>query len=457
MSSLRLRLLVGTLCWIAVSILAAGWGLDQLFERHITAQFNAGLQTHLDQLTAHLDIDEQDQPQLKVPLSDPRFNKPFSGLYWQIDRLASPGRAAQIGALRSRSLWDQTLRVPDAPQIAGRASSARLSGAQGMPLGARVLTLSIDGQPLRLAVAADEALLREPIRNFRRTLWLALLLLGGGLALAALLQVLVGLAPLRGLQAALARVRRGETPRMNGRFPSELRPLVDEFNQVLTQNDALVERARTQAGNLAHALKTPLAILANAARRENPGTELGRLVAEQVELARRQVDTHLARARSAALARRSSCATPLAAVVDGLVRTLQRIHAGRPVRIDAAPIDASLAFRGEAQDLQEMLGNLLDNACKWARSHIVVSADALGGQLRIRVEDDGPGVAVAQRPAILQRGVRADERTPGSGLGLSIVSDLAQLYEGTLALDDSALGGLRVELTLPAAQESPAP
>ncbi len=458
MSSLRLRLLTGTLSWIVVSILVAGWGLDRLFEQHITAQFNVELQTHLDQLTAHLDIDAEGQALLKVPLSDPRFKKPFSGLYWQIDRLAASGRPEQSGTLRSRSLWDQTLHIPDTPHPAGQPIAAHLTDGQGKPLGARILTLRIDGQPLRLTVAADEALLREPIRDFRQMLWLALLLLGGGLALAALLQVLVGLAPLRELQAALARVRRGEAARLSGRFPSELKPLADEFNQVLSQNDAIIERARTQAGNLAHALKTPLTILTNAAAAgETRESELARLVTEQAGLARRQVDTHLARARSAALARHYGNGTPLVPVIDGLVRAVQRIHDGGNVRIEVAPIDPALAFRGEAQDLQEMLGNLLDNACKWARSRIRISADRADGWLHIRIEDDGPGVPHAQRPAILQRGVRADERTPGSGLGLSIVSDLVQLYEGTLTLEDAALGGLRVELTVPAAPATPAP
>lgn len=448
--SLRFRLLLGTLFWIAASILVAGWGLGNLFRQHVAVQFHAELKTHLDQLTAQLALDDQGRPTLAMPLSDPRLNKPFAGLYWQIDRLAGTGLSASPAVMRSRSLWDQVLRVPVDTPASGDVHQHRIAGPQGEMLGMVERSVRIDALPLRLIVAGDESLMIEPVARFNKELWLALGVLGLGLALAALVQVFVGLAPLRKLHAALGRVHRGEVQRMEGAFPAEIMPLVEEFNTVLARNAEIVERARTQAGNLAHALKTPLSVLANAA--DGKDEALARLVVAQVETARRQVDYHLARAQAAAAVRLPGARTPLNPIVDGLVRTMRRIHAERNLELVVQPIPATLAFRGEEQDLQEMLGNLLDNACKWASHRVEIDAGIEQDRLVIRVDDDGKGIAVEQREAMLRRGVRADQQVPGSGLGLAIVDDLARLYGGQVVLANSPLGGLRAILTLPAAQ-----
>jgi len=448
--SLRFRLLLGTLFWITATTLVAGWGLGNMFRQHVELQFHAELKTHLDQLTAQLALDGQGRPTLAMPLSDPRLNKPFAGLYWQIDRLAGPGLPATPAVTRSRSLWDQVLRVPADSPASGDVHQHRIAGPQGEMLGMVERSVRIDALPLRLIVAADEGLMIEPVAHFNKELWLALGVLGLGLALAALVQVFVGLAPLQTLRAALGRVRSGDVQRMEGTFPAEIMPLVEEFNTVLAHNAEVVERARTQAGNLAHALKTPLSVLANAA--DGKDDSLARLVAAQVEMARRQVDYHLARAQAAAAVRLPGARTPLGPIVDGLVRTMRRIHAGRDLELVVQPIAASLAFRGEAQDLQEMLGNLLDNACKWASHRVEIGAAIEQDQLVIRVDDDGKGIAAAQREAMLRRGVRADQQVPGSGLGLAIVDDLARMYGGQVLLAGSPLSGLRAVLTLPTAQ-----
>ncbi|MDO8990622.1 MAG: sensor histidine kinase [Sideroxyarcus sp.] len=448
--SLRFRLLLGTLLWILASILVSGWGLTKLFEQHVTMQFHAELKTHLDQLTAQLALDDKGQPALTMPLSDPRLNKPLSGLYWQIDRLAGTDVKPETAVLRSRSLWDQLLQVPSDAPATGEIHHHRVTGPDNAMLGMAERRVTLDGLYFRLIVAADERLLLEPVAHFRGQLWLALGVLGAGLALAALVQVFVGLAPLRQLHASLARVRSGARQRMEGGFPTEISPLVNEFNSVLAQNAEVIERARTQAGNLAHALKTPLSVLANAANApEKRNDELARLVATQVETARKQVDYHLARAQAAATARLPGAGTPLAPVVEGLVRTMLRIHAERHLEIVVRPMTPLLTFRGEAHDLQEMLGNLIDNACKWAVSKVEVQARAEHEQLVLSVDDDGKGIAADQRDAVLRRGVRADQQVPGSGLGLAIVDDLAHMYGGHLALADSPLGGLRTILTLP--------
>lgn len=462
--SLRIRLLAGTLFWIAASVLMAGWGLAGLFRQHVATQFHSELTSHLDQLTAQLTMDEKGHPQLTLPLSDPRLSRPYSGCYWQIDLVSNSGEGDSViaGQLRSRSLWDHVLVSPPGVPADGELHQHRIPGPEGKMLGMVERSVRIDdaadGKPrtFRLISAADESLMSEPVARFSGTLWLALGLLAAGLILAALVQVFVGLAPLRSLRTALGKVRSGETQRLEGSFPDEVAPLIDEFNSVLAQNAEVVARARTHAGNLAHALKTPLSVLANAADRARDAessaesSELARLVVDQVAIARRQVDYHLARAQVAAAGRVPGAKTALQPVVEGLARAMRRIHADRQLELIVQPFPESLSFRGEAQDLQEMLGNLIDNACKWAKRQVEVSAQGNATTLTIRIDDDGSGLAVDKRDAVVLRGVRADEKVTGSGLGLAIVDDLARLYGGLLELTDSPLGGLRVVLTLPA-------
>jgi len=275
--------------------------------------------------------------------------------------------------------------------------------------------------------------------------------------LAALAQVAVGLSPLRAMQRALADVHEGRTPRLQGRFPTEVQPLIDDFNDVLDRNTEVVTRARTQAGNLAHALKTPLSVLDQAA----DGTlaahdsELARLVKEQVGLSRRHIDWHLARARVAATQRLPGQRTAVGPVLAGLVRVMERVHAERGIAITMQADGEPLFFAGEEQDLQEMLGNLLDNACKWARSNVTVQAEPVIGsappQMQIHIEDDGPGIDAENLALVGARGVRLDESVPGTGLGLAIVQDLVGLYGGSLTLQPAASGGLNATLRLPAA------
>lgn len=451
-TSLRVRLLAGTLIWIVVTILIAGWGLNDLFQRHIEQQFDATLKTHLDQLTAQLTLDADGGPVLATALTDPRLNKPLSGLYWQIDRVASAGSPAAPGVMRSRSLWDAVLKVPSDQPPDGGVHRHRIAGPDGATLGILERIVFLSGQsdrPFRLIVAANEQLMQEPIGHFRGMLWLALAILGGGLILAAVIQVMIGLAPLRRLRQSLQAVREGRAPQLQGEFPTEVRPLIEDFNTVLAQNAEVVGRARTQAGNLAHALKTPLSVMANAAASEK--SEFANLVCEQVETARKQIDYQLRRARAAAAVRVPGTKTSVGPVIAGLANVMRKVYAERHLDLRVIPVSGNVTFRGEEQDLQEMLGNLLDNACKWARQSIEVSAKIDQGNVVVSVDDDGKGVPPAERDAVLGRGIRADEQTPGSGLGLSIVDDLARMCGGKVEILDSPLGGLRVKLTLPAA------
>lgn len=448
--SLRLRLLAGTLVWIVATIAIAGWVLSGLFHQHVAHQFRAGLEVQLEQLTANLAIDTAGKATLTTPLSDPRLSRPYSGLYWQVDRLSTAQSAAAQGVLRSRSLWDSVLKVPGDTVANGAVHEHQVAGPDGAPLGMierMVYPAEQPEQPLRLIVAADARLITEPVERFNGLLAWSLGVLGFGLIAAAIVQVLIGLRPLGHLRRALTAVRGGEAQAIEGSFPLEIQPLVNDFNEVLAHNARIVNHARTQAGNLAHAVKTPLTILANAAARPTP--QLPQLVSEQVAMARRQVDYHLARARAAAAATVPGIHSEVRPLVEALLRVMERLYQERNVTATISS-HTNPVFRGEKQDLQEMLGNVLDNGWKWAASRVDISFHSDGDRLTILVDDDGPGLAAEQREAVLARGVRADEQVPGTGLGLAIVSDMAQLYDGAIALDISPLGGLRVRLTLPA-------
>lgn len=460
--SLRLRLLAGTLVWVVLTVVVAGWALGRLFAEHVERQFQTELVTHLNQLAAQLAFDAEGRPGLRTALSDPRFARPYSGLYWQIDIVGEEGAAAaeggRTGVLRSRSLWDVVLAVPGDRPADGELHAHTTQGPDGAPLRMIEQVLRPAERPelaLRVIVAANAALVAEPVARFQRLLAIALALLAAGLAVAALFQVRVGLRPLARLRDGLAAVRDGRSHAIEGRFPSEIQPLVEEFNAVLARNAEIVARARTHAGNLAHAVKTPLTVLANAATQtadEAPAAALAHLVREQVALARSQVDYHLARSRAAAAVDVPGLRTPLRPVLEGLLRLMDKVHAGRGLQVRLLACADGLAFRGEAQDLQEMLGNLIDNACKWAAGRVEVQAVDDAGVLQVCIDDDGPGLPAAAREAVFARGVRADENKPGSGLGLAIVRDLAELYGGEVDLRDAPLGGTRALLRLPLAR-----
>jgi len=261
------------------------------------------------------------------------------------------------------------------------------------------------------------------------------------------IQVRVGLGPLFRLRREVAEVRKGRAERLDEHYPVELAPLAGELNALLAHNQEVVERQRTHVGNLAHALKTPLSVL--LAEAEQIRTPLADLVLRQTQIMRNQVDHHLRRARAAARAQGPGERTPVAPVVDELSRTLERIFQDKKLGIDW-DVDEALAFHGERQDLLEMIGNVMENAGKWGRRKVFVLAEATGpALLRVTVEDDGPGLPPERRGEVLQRGARLDESAPGSGLGLSIVEELAKAYGGSVALADSALGGLKVDLILP--------
>jgi signal transduction histidine kinase len=289
--------------------------------------------------------------------------------------------------------------------------------------------------------------LNARIDAFNGTLIWSFVVLGLGLVAAVFLQVRIGLQPLRNVTLSLHRIRNGSARRLEGRFPAEIEPLAQELNSLIEHSAEVVGRARSYVSNLAHFLKTPLTVLSSEAAAQ-PGP-LADQVNRQVEVMRRQVDHYLARARAAGALDVLGNRTPVAQVLDDLARTLKRIHRDRNIMIDVA-CPASLAFRGERQDLEEMAGNLIDNACKWADTRVRATATLAGASFSLSVEDDGLGLTPDERVQVGERGERLDESVPGSGLGLAIVRDIAKLYGGALDLSESDLGGLAARLTLPA-------
>jgi len=271
------------------------------------------------------------------------------------------------------------------------------------------------------------------------------------LMLAGILLIRAAFSPFGRLRRQLSGLRDGSVPRIEGIYPTEVQPLVNDLNSLLEHRERIVQRALAKAGDLAHGLKTPLAVLAQEAdRAEGAGQqETAAMISHQVERMRRQVDYHLAHARAAGSGDVPGVRCAVLDSVEGLTRTLHRIYAGRGLQIQVY-VAPEHFIRGQREDLDEMLGNLLDNACKWARSKIEIRSTRESGAVVVTVDDDGPGLAPSMRDAVLQRGVRADEAAPGSGLGLAIVRDLAELYRGTISLEDSPLGGLRARLRLPA-------
>jgi len=473
--SLRWRLLAATLVALLVALVLAGVLLAGLFRDHVQRQAVQALTSQLDQVTARLEFDADGRPELDAAaLSDPRWSRPRSGLYWQVDEEAvagTVGAAASLsaaprrGVLRSRSLWDATLVLPADVLPDGAVDVHELAGPLGEPLLVVERSVKRDAAASprwRLIVAADQADTLAATRRFNGVLAASLAVLLVLLGAATVAQLAVGLAPLRTLQRAVAAVHEGRAQRLEGAMPAELQPLADDFNAVLARNAEVVARSRTQAGNLAHAIKTPLAVLQQAASGA-AAAELSSLVREQVGRAQQAVDWHLVRSRAAASHGLPGARVEVAPLLAGLVRVMEKVHAGRGITVVVQPVDARCGFAGEAEDLQEIVGNVLDNACKWARREVRVAAwteearasgageaGSAGARLHLRVEDDGPGIAPADRAAVLARGARLDESVPGTGLGLSIAAELVALYGGTLSLQGEPPAGLTVLVTLPA-------
>lgn len=452
--SLRWRLLRVTLVSAVVALLAAGLVLDGFFRFHVRSSMARELSHQLDELSARVEFDADGRPDVDDrSIVEPRWSRPFSGLYWQIDQSPGPGPFV----LRSRSLWDAHLPESSSATSVDPVSAEPVPGPRGeslMVVERRIRSEAGSTVEWRLRVGGDLAQTEQSIRRFDEVLGGLLLGLLAAILVAAWAQIAFGFRPLRRLTVEVERVGRGEANRIPEGFPVEVQPLVDGFNRLLDQNQTIVDQARSQAGNLAHALKTPLTVLEQATQpgsRRVGDADLSAVVLEQVRIARRHVEWELAKARSSAR-RDSGVRTHVPSALAGLIRTLERLHHQSSRRVECRNTEPGLWFSGQQEDFQEMVGNLLDNAFKWADSCVRVEAsrsDDPQRSLLIVVEDDGPGIQDADRDRVLMRGERLDETIPGSGLGLSIVADLASNCGGALTLGRSSLGGLSARLSLP--------
>lgn len=452
MGSLRARLVAVSLVAIVATLLVAHQVLTELFERQVTAQFQSGLKVTLDQLASGLSFDPKARRVLiREPQGDPRWATPYSGMYWQIsaDDALIPG-----GLQRSRSLWDVTLLLVGDSLADGTVHVHQVLGPNQQQVMAleRTVSLELDRGTarIRLIAAADMRQLNASIHEFSQTVVYYLLALAAVLGIVLLTQLVVGLSPLKQLANALTRLRDGKAQQLEGHFPAELAPLIQSFNQILADYDRHVVRARTLAGNLAHAVKTPLSVIANAAADHSVSeTVLRETVKKYTESSQDQVNWHLKRARMAGDIRVHRASVDVEPVIQDVFNVMRRAFADKELEFTLRTRHIPVRFRGESQDLLEMLGNLIENASKWASHQVAVSIAKESDCLVMEIEDDGPGVDPSRYTEILRRGIKMDEHAQGSGLGLAIVSELVELYGGQLDLSVSTLGGLCVKLTFP--------
>ena len=453
-NSLSFRLTVSAALVSLVLLLAAGLLLGQLFQQALQRNFDVRLRAALEGLAANVELAADGSPMMSGAMADTRFTLPDSGWSWQV----TPPEPQQKPLL-SASLLDKPWRVPEnlvAARDATGVAGFDMQGGQGQRLRAIEQRLNLFGskQPYSFLVVGNFDELKQEVQAFRNGLFLSLGLLGAGLMGAIFFQVRYSLQPMKLMQQKLNDIRSGKVEMLEGEFPQEMQPVADELNLLVQSNFEIIDRARMQVGNLAHALKTPISVLTNEAR-DTPGP-LAEKLKEQIGIMREQVNLYLDRARRAARAQTIGSATEVEAVLQSLARTLQRINSDKGVAI-TVNCQPGLKFRGERQDLEEIVGNLMDNACKWSKGRVEVRGNLLpqmGDDARpwllIEVDDDGPGLKPEQRATALKRGQRLDETKPGSGLGLNIVTETAAMYNGRVELDDATIGGLRVKLRLPA-------
>ena len=438
--SLTRRMIVVAAFWITALLLMGGFALDRILTASIVQNFDDQLEYVLNAMIASSEIGPDGEVRFNRQPADQRFIEPYSGVYFQIS-------GAGADTFPSRSLWDRRLRVQDRhDDVEVHVYDSNEFEGEPLRVSERDVILPGSQTRWRFQVAQSREMIDTQIRQLRSTLFWSFLALGVGLLILAALQTFYGLWPLRRVRQDVAAIRSGAKTRITEAFPNEVQPLTEEINQLLAHNEDQAEEARRHAGNLAHALKTPLTVITNAATANAP--DLDETVCREATVMRRQVDHHLARAR--AIGRRAS-AHARAHVwesVEAVQRAVDRLYEN--VTVDIAG-DKAAQVRVERQDLDEMVGNLVENAAKYGGGRVFVTVEPKDGVIDIIVEDDGRGIPKQEREAIFQRGARLDTDKPGTGLGLAIVRDVAEIYGGRITLEESEdLGGLLARLSLPA-------
>jgi signal transduction histidine kinase len=441
--SLQFRFIASTFLWIVVSLVLTGLMVAGLFRIYMTQQFHDEMQVHIVELEELTTIDRSGQPFLLRRLSDPRFIDLGSGFYWQV-------RREGYGPVRSTSLGKGNLS--GALAISAGKRWAITSGPTGQALEyGMIRSVKNGGPPIRFSIASDMRLLDEIMTEFEWPLAEAL----AGFAILMLatgaLQIAYGLRPFKRIAAGVAEIRAGRQAVMTGDYPSEIRPLADDLNAMLAANTAIVQRGRLQAANLAHGLRTPLAIMLDEAERlgERGEAESAAALTQECEKMRRQISYHLARARAAAPLPVAGRGAAVDDVVSPIAAALRRLYTHEGITITCSG-HTNVTAACDPVDLGEIISNVLDNALKWAKAQVGVSWSSVENKVRIVIDDDGPGIPEAEREKVFAIGERLDAQNEGSGLGLAITRDLVMLYHGKIDLAQRPKGGLRVGITLPA-------
>ncbi|RWO28015.1 ATP-binding protein [Mesorhizobium sp.] len=459
--SLAFRVIAFSTVWAILTLIVIFTLITTLYRQANERGFDSLLSAHLFNLIGSVGVSEGGSLTGAPDLGDLRFSEPKSGWYWSVE----PASEGVSGELHSSSMTTAILSpsVAEVPFNASFQRSYTTEGIDGEELEVfeSEFVLDAKNRAARFRVMGNRTELEQEISAFQRRLLTYLSLFGVGMIAINAIAILLGLQPLRRVRDALAMVREGTAQKLDGRFPAEIEPLADETNALIENNKRIVERSRTQVGNLAHSLKTPLAVLINEGRAL--GGAKGQLIAEQAASMQKQIDHYLQRARVAAQRDSVVYRTPVAPLVQRMVRVLQKLNPQTALSLSLPAVD--IVFAGERQDLEELLGNLLDNAMKWAKSAVAVSVAPISGKggsakksgagkegavnlFEISIEDDGPGIPEDKAREALKRGRRLDETKPGTGLGLAIVADLVNEYGGVLALERSSMGGLKAVVRL---------
>ncbi|RWF77158.1 MAG: histidine kinase [Mesorhizobium sp.] len=454
--SLAFRVIAFSTVWAILTLIVIFTLITTLYRQASERGFDSLLSAHLFNLIGSVGVSEGGSLTGAPDLGDLRFSEPNSGWYWSVE----PASEGVRGELHSSSMTEAILS-PSVAEVPFNASFQRSYATEGidseeLEVFESEFVLDAKNRAARFRVMGNKTELEQEIGAFQRRLLTYLSLFGVGMIAINAIAILLGLQPLRRVRNALAMVREGTAQRLDGRFPAEIEPLANETNALIENNKRIVERSRTQVGNLAHSLKTPLAVLINEGRAL--GGAKGQLIAEQAASMQKQVDHYLQRARVAAQRDSVVYRTPVAPLVQRMVRVLQKLNPQTALSLSLPAVD--IVFAGEREDLEELLGNLLDNAMKWAKSAVAVSVAPISGKksgvgnegavdlFEISIEDDGPGIPEDKAREALKRGRRLDETKPGTGLGLAIVADLVNEYGGVLALERSSMGGLKAVVRL---------
>ncbi|SJL83225.1 ATP-binding protein [Vibrio palustris] len=430
--SLKSRFLWAATLWVSIMVVAAGYLIPSLVKNYLVESTQEQMRLALDEITANLRTDPKGHLLLPTRLSDPRYSQPYSGYYWSA--------SLDKDQLRSRSLWDKTLHTDDSdlkPVVKGARNEPLLTLS-------RTIYLPNVSHGIHITVGIDQAPMQSTIQQIMGQLWTILGLLFFGILLFISIQVSWSLLPLKRMQRELAALRNGDQSCLNNRYPQEVSPLADDLNALLFHYQELLERARNQSGNLSHALKTPLSVLKNDVAQLSPADR--ERLSEPLAQIQSQIDYHLGRARMAGSSNILSVKTDPSERIDAIAMAFDKVYAERDITL-VNELDSDLHIAVEGSDFDEMIGNLLENAYKWSTSLIRVYTELeQDGWVNLCIEDNGTGIAPELMNQALQRGVRLDETTPGTGLGLNIVSEMAHSYRGKLILERGSLGGLKASL-----------